>query len=156
MRRRAKRIFKQIVDASVRPRDPALLEWIGGSTFSMKIYPIKPGESRRVFLSYLEPLSASGGRTRYVYPLGGPAGTPDVGEFTFDANIRSPYEIASVRTPLYPTEVEAAGDQASVSFRATSYAPSADLVLTYTTRKKPAPVRVAAPPPQLACPEQPR
>lgn len=142
-KRRAKRIFRQIVEDSVRPRDPALLEWERGSSFSMKIFPVKAGETRRVFISYMEPMTAVDGAVRYVYPLGGPAGSPDIGEFSFDADIGSPAGIRTIRTPLYPTEIQATGDRATVSFEASDYAPSADLVLEYATREKPAPVRVA-------------
>ena len=142
-KKRARRIFKQIVDDSVRPRDPALLEWEQGSTFSMKIFPIKPGETRRVFISYMEPMTASDGYVRYIYPMGGPAGTPDIGEFSMNIDIESPHGISAVRTPLYPTEINAQGDRAVVSFSAQRYAPSADFVLEYATKKDPVEMRVA-------------
>ena len=142
-KKRARRIFKQIVDDSVRPRDPALLEWEQGSTFSMKIFPIKPNETRRVFISYMEPMTASDGYVRYVYPMGGSAGTPDIGEFSMNIDIESPNGISAVRTPLYPTEISAQGDRAVVSFNAQRYAPSADFVLEYATKKDPVEMRIA-------------
>ena len=142
-KKRARRIFKQIVDDSVRPRDPALLEWVKGSAFSMKIFPIKPGETRRVFISYMEPMTASDGYVRYIYPMGGSTGTPDIGEFSMNIDIESPYGISAVRTPLYPTEINAQGDRAAVSFSAQRYAPSADFVLEYATKKDPVEMRVA-------------
>lgn len=141
---RAKRIFKEIVDDSVRPRDPALLEWVRGSTFSMKIFPIKPGETKRVFLSYVEPTAMQRGVARYVYPLGGPAGAPTAGRFSIDVDIQNAYGISSVRTPLYPTEVRAGADRATVSFSADRYAPSVDFAVEYAVAKQPAEMRVAA------------
>jgi tetratricopeptide (TPR) repeat protein len=143
-RARAKRIFKEIVDDSVRPRDPALLEWERGSTFSMKIFPIQPGETKRVFLSYVEPAAMQGGAARYVYPLGGPAGAPTAGRFSIDVDIQNAHGIASVRTPLYPTDVRAGTDRASVSFSANGYAPSVDFAVEYAVAQKPAEMRVAA------------
>jgi tetratricopeptide (TPR) repeat protein len=143
-RARAKRIFKEIVDDSVRPRDPALLEWERGSTFSMKIFPIKAGETKRVFLSYVEPTAMQGGAARYVYPLGGPAGSPTAGRFSIDVDIQNAYGISSVRTPLYPTDVRAGADRATVSFSAERYAPSVDFAVEYAVAKRPAEMRVAA------------
>jgi len=143
-RARAKRIFKEIVDDSVRPRDPALLEWERGSTFSMKIFPIKPGETKRVFLSYVEPTVMLGGAARYVYPLGGPAGAPTAGRFSIDVDIQNAFGISSVRTPLYPTDVRAGADRATVSFSAERYTPSVDFAVEYAVASLPAEMRVAA------------
>jgi hypothetical protein len=143
-RTRAKQIFKQIVDDSVRPRDPALLEWERGSTFSMKIFPIKPGETKRVFLSYVEPSVMQNGAARYVYPLGGPAGSPTAGRFSIDVDIQNAFGISAVRTPLYPTDVRAGADRATVSFSAERYAPSVDFAVEYAVASLPAEMRVAA------------
>ena len=87
-RRRAKRIFKQIVDDSIRPRDPALLEWVGGRMFQMKIFPIPPHSSRRVILAYTQVLEASYGRYRYEYPMTSEAGkATEVGKFSVEMKV---------------------------------------------------------------------
>lgn len=142
-RARARRIFREIVEDSVRPRDPALLEWERGSTFTMKIFPIRPGETRRVFLSYMEPLLFENGVARYVYPLGGPAGAPTAGRFSIGVDIRSALGIAWVATPLYPTEVRAAGDAATASFSAERFAPRLDFAVEFGAAKAPPEMRVA-------------
>ncbi|MDD5307048.1 MAG: VIT domain-containing protein [Deltaproteobacteria bacterium] len=141
---RARRIFKRIVDDSVAPRDPALLEWVSGSSFSMKIFPIKPGEERRVLLAYVEPMTAADGRYRYVYPLSAPAGAAPAGMFSVRARIESAQGAADVTTPLYPTRIELDGRGARVSFEATRFSPTADFVLEYGTRDRPAPLRARA------------
>src|SRR5262245_17128077 len=68
-RERARRIFRGIVEDTVRPRDPALLEWVRGSEFSMTIFPIPAKGSRKVVLAYDEVLQADDGALRYVLPL---------------------------------------------------------------------------------------
>ena len=44
-KQRAASIFKSIVEDTVRPRDPALLEWVGNGMFQTNVFPIPPGES---------------------------------------------------------------------------------------------------------------
>ena len=52
-RSRAREIYEDIVDSM---RDPALLEWEAGQVFSLRVFPIAPGEDKRVILRYLAPL----------------------------------------------------------------------------------------------------
>ncbi|HLM74487.1 MAG TPA: VIT and VWA domain-containing protein, partial [Polyangiaceae bacterium] len=52
--------------------DPALLEWDAPGVFKARLYPIKPGEARRVVVQYAEWLSRTGPkgeRRLYVYPM---------------------------------------------------------------------------------------
>lgn len=142
-KKRAARIFKTIVEDTVRPRDPALLEWERGSTFSMKIFPIGPGETRQVFISYTEPLTAQDGRTRYVYPMGGPSGAARAGRFSFAADLASDLGLRDVRTPLYPARIEAGPDTARVGFEAADFSPLTDLVIEFAGREEPGELRVA-------------
>lgn len=50
-------------------RDPALLEYIGQGAFRARIFPIEPGETRKIALEYVEILSPEVGLVRYRYPL---------------------------------------------------------------------------------------
>ncbi|EYF07016.1 VIT domain-containing protein [Chondromyces apiculatus] len=52
--------------------DPALLEWDAPGVYRARLYPIGPGESRRVVVRYAEWLGrtgAKGERRMYVYPM---------------------------------------------------------------------------------------
>src|SRR5262249_8961322 len=52
--------------------DPALLEWDAPSVYSARLYPIGPGQSRRVVVRYAEWLGRTGKkgeRRMYVYPM---------------------------------------------------------------------------------------
>ena len=55
-RDRARAIYEEIVDSM---RDPALLEWEAGQTFKLRVFPIQPGERKRVIMRYMAPLIAS-------------------------------------------------------------------------------------------------
>ncbi len=141
-KKRAARIFRRVVEDSVRPRDPALLEWEHGSTFTMKIFPIRPRESRRVRISYMQPLTARDGLLRYTYPL--EADGARVGSFSFEADIASPLGLRDVRTPLYPAQINAAENRAAVRFEAGDYTPGVDLVVEFAQRRVPGEARVTA------------
>jgi len=62
----ARRIYDQIVR---RKLDPALLEYIGRDLFQASIFPIEPGDTRRVQIEYTEILPIDNGLVNYVYPL---------------------------------------------------------------------------------------
>src|SRR5262249_39364269 len=51
-------------------RDPALLEWVDGSTFKMRVFPLEPRQEKRVLLSYTQRLPVLYGRTTYRFPAG--------------------------------------------------------------------------------------
>ncbi len=68
-RMRADRIFRGIVDDTVRPRDPALLDMLSGGKVSLRIFPIPAKSSRKVLFSYDQVLNKQDGELRYVYPL---------------------------------------------------------------------------------------
>ncbi|EDM79214.1 hypothetical protein PPSIR1_03718 [Plesiocystis pacifica SIR-1] len=52
-RSKAREIYEEIVDSM---RDPALLEWEAGQTFKLRVFPIAPGEKKRVVMRYMAPL----------------------------------------------------------------------------------------------------
>ncbi len=68
--------------------DPALLEWQAPGEYAARLYPIGPGETRRVVVRYTEWLGrtgAAGERREYVYPMaaeGSEASLPHIEELT--------------------------------------------------------------------------
>ncbi|RLB49373.1 MAG: hypothetical protein DRI90_24590, partial [Deltaproteobacteria bacterium] len=136
-RKRAARIFKGIVDDTVRPRDPALLEWVRGSEFSLKIFPIMPGKSRRVLLAYNQALPVEGNRIRYRYPLSlGTDRATKIDDFSIRVTAQDGRTAPKdVRTPLYPTQVERGTKEVAAHFAAKQFAPAADFVMSFETNK---------------------
>jgi Ca-activated chloride channel homolog len=61
---------REIYDAIVRQyRDPALLEYIGNSAIQANVFPIPPGESRRIEFSYSQILEVENGLIQYTFPM---------------------------------------------------------------------------------------
>lgn len=71
-RTRARAIYQSIVDDM---RDPAILEWEGPQTFSLRVFPIEARTDKRIEIRYLAPLyrPTPEGPRSLVYPLSAPA-----------------------------------------------------------------------------------
>ena len=143
-RQRARQIFRQIVDDTVRPRDPALLEWVGGRTFQMRIFPIPPHSSRKVILGYTQLLPASYGRTRYEYPMASePGKATTVGRFVMDLRASSGRGLPSVQTPLYPMTTEKDNESVHLRYEANDFRPAASFVATMLPGAQPPELQLA-------------
>ncbi len=109
--------------------DPALLEWDAPGVYRAKLYPIGPGETRRVVVRYAEWLDRTGQtgeRRLYTYPMaaeGSEDSLPHVEELkvTFDL------EHASARDVRVGMAGVRSGD--SLVVRAHDFVPRADLSL---------------------------
>lgn len=130
---RAKAIFQQIVDDTVRPRDPALLEWVSGSEFSLKIFPIPAKGGRKVILAYNQILPAEGGRVRYVYPLSlGADRATKINEFSMSIRaMNSDGSIGDVMTPGYAASIATKEGNVNVDYQAKEFVPSDDFVVNF-------------------------
>jgi hypothetical protein len=53
-----------------RQKDPALLEWIDGSTFKMRVFPLEPRQEKRIVLAYTQKLPVLYGQLSYRFPAG--------------------------------------------------------------------------------------
>jgi tetratricopeptide (TPR) repeat protein len=69
--------------------DPALLEWDAPGRYRARIYPIHPGETRRIVIRYAEWLHppAPGQPRLYRYPMGGGARAPHIQELFLSADV---------------------------------------------------------------------
>jgi ferric-dicitrate binding protein FerR (iron transport regulator)/tetratricopeptide (TPR) repeat protein len=63
----ARSVYEQIMYTQ---RDPALLEWVDGSTFKMRVFPLEGRQDKRIVLSYTQRLPSAYGRTQYRFPAG--------------------------------------------------------------------------------------
>jgi tetratricopeptide (TPR) repeat protein len=63
----ARNVYERIL---YQQKDPALLEWVDGSTFKMRVFPLEPREEKRIILSYTQKLPALYGQTEYRFPAG--------------------------------------------------------------------------------------
>jgi tetratricopeptide (TPR) repeat protein len=146
-RDRAARIFRGIVDDTVRPRDPALLEWVGGSELSLKIFPIEPRRGRRVVLAYNEALVSEAGTMRYRYPLGlGHDRTTRIDEFSLTVTAYdSRGALRDVRTLGYVAPSTEHSGGVTTEFSRQGFAPSQDFVVEYRVPQGSAPIGLFVP-----------
>ncbi|HIE98994.1 MAG TPA: hypothetical protein EYQ63_18830 [Fuerstia sp.] len=66
-REHARNTFEKIVH---KMKDPALLEWVDGSTFKMRVFPLEARQEKRIVLSYTQRLNSAYGKTYYRFPAG--------------------------------------------------------------------------------------
>src|SRR5262249_8838794 len=53
-----------------RQKDPALLEWVDGTTFKMRVFPLEARQEKRLLLSYTQRLPSLYGQLQYRFPAG--------------------------------------------------------------------------------------
>ncbi len=62
----ARAIYDDVVR---RMKDPALLEYVGRKALKASVFPIPPGEERKIELEYSQILPVENGLVHYIYPL---------------------------------------------------------------------------------------
>ncbi len=81
----ARKTYESIVRTM---RDPALLEWVDGNIFKMRVFPIEPRQEKRIILSYVQRLPSSSGKWEYRFPAA--AQRPEgAGDFSVHAQIKN-------------------------------------------------------------------
>lgn len=153
-RERAARIFKGIVDDTVRPRDPALLEWVKGSEVSLKVFPILPHGKRTIVLAYDQVLSEASSQVRYLYPLSlGQDRAVTIDELSIDVTAAdATTSLIAVRTPGYAATTAPSGPL-HVAYSARAFTPAGDFVLDYERAPASGPDVSAHPAPASAAAE---
>ncbi len=130
-KRRARQIFRQIVDATV-PRDPALLQWEQGGVFKLNIFPIPGKGERRIKIAYTQVLPTVGETLRYRYPMGGSGATAtEIGDFEFsvevDGRALDEASLRGVVTPMAELSRARSGDNLALTMRERDYRPTHEL-----------------------------
>src|SRR5690606_1101352 len=105
--------------------DPALLEWVAPGRYQARIYPIYPGESRRILVRYAEWLAPVGdeGPRLYRYPMGAGRRAPRIQELSIAVDL-SQAGAERVRAGM-----EAAIEEGEVRLRRSDFAPRSDFWL---------------------------
>jgi len=88
-------------------RDPALLEWVDGSLFKMRVFPLEARQEKRLILSYTQKLPVQYGCTSYRFPAGHTLNV--VKKWSFQAVVKGSAAM-SAASPSHPTmKIERAG-----------------------------------------------
>ena len=108
-------------------RDPALLEWVDGSLFKMRVFPLEARQEKRIVLSYSQKLPVSYGRTSYRFPAGHSLNV--VRDWSFSAFIKDGAKL-SASSPSHPDmKVGQRGSDLVLTDRKTDIKADKDVVL---------------------------
>ncbi len=130
-RRHAREVFETIVR---KMQDPALLEWIDGSTFRMRVFPLEGRQEKRIVLSYTQRLSSLYGRAEYRFPAGHSLG--EVGKWSSHVVVKGGAAAAWHCSSHAMKAVEQGGDLV-LDASAERVKADRDLVLTLGDKEKP-------------------
>jgi len=115
-------------------RDPALLEYIGQGAFRARIFPIEPGETRRVALEYVELLPPEGGLFRYRYPLSPERfSAKPLEEVKVEVVVKASRPVGSVYSPTHTVTVSReAPTSGRALYQEEDVLPDRDFILYYS------------------------
>lgn len=116
-----------------RRRDPALLEYVGRDAVQARIFPIPPGEERRIEIEYTQILPLEEGLMHYRYPLDTERfSAQPLEEVSIVVEINANQPLRALYSSTHQDElmIERNGDRrATLSYEATNIYPSRDFEL---------------------------
>ncbi len=126
----ARAVYNEVVR---QYRDPALLEYVGDNAIQANVFPIPPGESRRIEIGYTQVLEAENGLLKITYPMETPAtNNRMVNEVSIRVTVDGNDDVRNVYSPSHNVEVNRRDStRFSAAFEAAQYTPSGDFVLYY-------------------------
>jgi len=127
----AREIYNDIVR---RMRDPALLEYVDRRALKASVFPIPPGEERRIVLEYSQVLPLDNGLVHYVYPLSTERySSKPLEEVVVTVDVESEIPIRAVYSPSHQVFVERENDfSALLGFEEYDILPNKDFELYYS------------------------
>jgi ferric-dicitrate binding protein FerR (iron transport regulator)/tetratricopeptide (TPR) repeat protein len=111
-------------------RDPALLEWVDGSVFKMRVFPLEARQQKRIVLSYTQKLPVLYGQSTYRFPAGHTLAFVD--QWSFKALVKDGMRM-SAASPSHPTmKLAQQGPDLVMTDEAKNVKVDRDVVLTFT------------------------
>lgn len=99
----ARRIYEEIVR---QMRDPALLEYVGRGLFQTSVFPIPPGETRTIELTYGQVVESADGLYRFTYPLKAPGSRGPAERTVLHAELVSDKGLRVVYSPSHEVTIQ--------------------------------------------------
>lgn len=142
-----KRVYAEMLDAEkarslyeniVRQlRDPALLEYSNQGIFKMKIFPIEPGETKKIFISYHEVLDGDGGLFQYRYPLNTEKfSSKPLQDVDITVNLETSQPLKTLYSPTHDIRIKRQAEgRATISYSEHQVRPDRDFILYFHTDK---------------------
>jgi hypothetical protein len=134
----ARSVYESIV---YRQKDPALLEWVDGTTFKMRVFPLEPRQEKRIILSYTQRLPSLYGQAAYRFPAG--HSLTAVGTWSFHARVKNATGLAWA-SPSHALRASRDGTDLVLDAEEKDSKADRDVVLTLAENDGAAPVPEAA------------
>ncbi len=127
---------RAIYDEIVRQyRDPALLEYVGSQAIQANVFPIPPGESRRITIRYTQVLEVDNGLLHYVYPYDVTSllSSRRVDSASISVNVSGNDEISSIYSPSHNVAITRQDNDTGfrAGWEASNYAANDDFSLYF-------------------------
>jgi hypothetical protein len=120
-------VYERVVNGQ---RDPALLEWVDGSTFKMRVFPLEGRQEKRIILSYTQRVPTLYGRSQYRFPAG--HSLQVVRDWSFHALVKNGASYAAA-SPTHPGMIPSkSGGDLALDDRAENCKVDRDVVLNLT------------------------
>lgn len=127
----ARGIYNEIVR---QYRDPALLEYVGDSAIQANVFPIPPGETRKIDIRYAQVIAVDNGLLHYVYPLKitNLLSQNPVEQMSVRVEVESNDPLSNIYSPSHPIAISRSGDtRFSAGFESAGSIPADDFSLYY-------------------------
>jgi Ca-activated chloride channel family protein len=130
-REEARRKYEEIVRSM---QDPALLEYLDRGAVQASIFPILPGDTRRIELEYSQVLEADNGLIHYRYPLNTEKfSTKPLEDVRVSVSVDSPHPVRAIYSPSHSIDVNRDGDyRFDVGYEDSDVTPDKDFDLYYS------------------------
>lgn len=127
----ARQIYSRIVQKS---RDPALLEYVGRGAVQASVFPIPPGQTRRIELEYTQVLKAESGLIHYRYPLNTEKfSSQPLEQVSVSVKVASAQPVRAIYSPSQPISVARDDDyHFTAGYEANQVTPNTDFDLYYS------------------------
>jgi Ca-activated chloride channel family protein len=128
----ARGVYDQIVR---QYRDPALLEYVGQNAVQANVFPIPPGESRRIQISYSQVVTVDNGLIHLSYPLKvtNLVSKRPVQQMSIRVSVEGQDAISNIYSPSQPVAVQRGDDGKSfvAGYETNGWLPDNDFSLYY-------------------------
>ena len=127
----ARRIFEEIMR---RRKDPALLQYVGQNIYRVRVFPIPPGQTRKLVLTYDQTLTTDAGLTELSHPLSSVRfSAAPIRLMTMHVDLQTKLALGPIYSPTHDVAVtRAAKNRAEISYEGPVPADAADLLLYWT------------------------
>jgi len=122
----ARSVYESIVR---RKRDPALIELAGHGLLRARVFPINPGETRKITLRYTQVLDHVGDAWRFRFASG-----PGAAPRSFHMTVDSADRVSSPYSPTHHVTTSRQGDRLDVTLADSSWSGDLELLLPLTRR----------------------